>query len=133
MVFSIIFLEDKHNILLHLSIFYEYQQFFFQHYLFLDTNETSHVTTHATHSDLWPTLARSTSFFLVMLFNKMDKLFINWPNILKLIIILHRYHICTYNCKKIVDLKNEFLRFYFWRFIEVKQAITNEYTTYLIR
>ena len=100
MVFSIIFLEDKHNILLHLSIFYEYQQFFFQHYLFLDTNETSHVTTHATHSDLWPTLARSTSFFLVMLFNKMDKLFINWPNILKLIIILHRYHICTYNCKK---------------------------------
>jgi hypothetical protein len=35
----------------------------------------------------------------------MDKLFINWPNILKLIIILYRYHICTYNCKKIVDLK----------------------------
>ena len=28
MVLSIIFLEDKHNILLHLSIFYEYQQFF---------------------------------------------------------------------------------------------------------
>ena len=27
-VLSIIFLEDKHNILLHLSIFYEYQQFF---------------------------------------------------------------------------------------------------------
>jgi len=27
----------------------------------------------------------------------MDKLFINWPNILKLIIILHRYHIhCMY-------------------------------------
>ena len=25
---SIIFLEDKHKILLHLSIFYEYQQFF---------------------------------------------------------------------------------------------------------
>ena len=63
----------------------------------------------------------------------MDKLFINWPNILKLIIILYRYHICTYNCKKIVDLKNEFLRFYFWRFIEVKWTITIEYTTYLIR
>jgi nicotinic acid mononucleotide adenylyltransferase len=30
MVLSIIFLEDKHNILLHLSIFYEYQQFFQQ-------------------------------------------------------------------------------------------------------
>jgi hypothetical protein len=28
MVLSTIFLEDKHNILLHLSIFYEYQQFF---------------------------------------------------------------------------------------------------------
>ena len=28
MVLSIIFLEDKHNMLLHLSIFYEYQQFF---------------------------------------------------------------------------------------------------------
>ena len=28
MVWSIIFLEDKHKILLHLSIFYEYQQFF---------------------------------------------------------------------------------------------------------
>ena len=28
MVLSIIFLEDKHRIVLHLSIFYEYQQFF---------------------------------------------------------------------------------------------------------
>ena len=28
MVLSIIFLEDKHKILLHLKIFYEYQQFF---------------------------------------------------------------------------------------------------------
>jgi hypothetical protein len=28
MVLSIIFLEDKHTILLHLSILYEYQQFF---------------------------------------------------------------------------------------------------------
>jgi hypothetical protein len=28
MVLSIIFLEDKHKILLHSSIFYEYQQFF---------------------------------------------------------------------------------------------------------
>jgi hypothetical protein len=28
MVLSIIFLEDKYKILLHLSIFYEYQQFF---------------------------------------------------------------------------------------------------------
>jgi hypothetical protein len=29
MVLSIIFLEDKHKIVLHLTIFYEYQQFFF--------------------------------------------------------------------------------------------------------
>jgi hypothetical protein len=28
MVLSIIFLEEKHKILFHLSIFYEYQQFF---------------------------------------------------------------------------------------------------------
>jgi hypothetical protein len=35
MVLSIIFLEDKHKILLHLSIFYEYQQFFSTPYLFL--------------------------------------------------------------------------------------------------
>jgi hypothetical protein len=28
MVLSIIFLEDKHKIVLHLSIFYEYQQFY---------------------------------------------------------------------------------------------------------
>jgi hypothetical protein len=40
MVLSIIFLEDKHKILLHLSMFYEYQQFF-QHYVFLDTAPVS--------------------------------------------------------------------------------------------
>jgi hypothetical protein len=38
------------------------------------TNETSHVTTHATHSDPWPTLARSTRFFFIMLFNKIWKI-----------------------------------------------------------
>ena len=37
MVLSIIFPEDKHKVLLHLSIFYEYQQFFSTPYLFLDT------------------------------------------------------------------------------------------------
>ena len=40
MVLSIIFLEDKHNILFHLSIFYEYQVFSTP-YLFLDTAATS--------------------------------------------------------------------------------------------
>jgi hypothetical protein len=37
------------------------------------TNETSHVSTHATHSDLWPTLARSTSLFLICCYNKLCK------------------------------------------------------------
>ena len=69
MVLSIIFLEDKHKFVLHLSIFDEYQQFF-QHRICFSiqrpiTNETSHVITHATHSDPWPTLARSTSLFLI--------------------------------------------------------------------
>jgi paraquat-inducible protein B len=55
MVLSIIFLEDKQTMLLHLSIFYEYQQFV-QHPICFwiqtpITNETTHVTTHATHSD----------------------------------------------------------------------------------
>jgi len=52
MVLSIIFLEDKHKMLLDLSIFYEYQQFFQHRICFsiqppINTNETSHVTTHA--------------------------------------------------------------------------------------
>jgi hypothetical protein len=32
-------------------------------------NETSHVTIHATHSDPWPTLARSSSLFLICCLN----------------------------------------------------------------
>ena len=58
-------LEDKHKQLLHLSIFYEYQHFFQHRICFLVTNQTSHVTTYATYSDPWPTLARSTSLFLI--------------------------------------------------------------------
>jgi hypothetical protein len=42
MVLSIIFLEDKHKILLHLSIFYEYQQFF-QHRVKTPTGNFSDV------------------------------------------------------------------------------------------
>ena len=60
MVLSIIFLEDKHTILLHLSIFYEYQQFF-QHRICFSIQPPD-------YSDPWPKLARSTSFFLIMLF-----------------------------------------------------------------
>ena len=41
MVLSIIFLEDKHKILLHLSILYEYQQFFQRRICLLDTAATS--------------------------------------------------------------------------------------------
>jgi hypothetical protein len=61
MVLSIIFLEDKHNIVLHLSILYEYQQFF-QHRICFS------IQPHD-YSDPWPRLARSRSFFLLMFFN----------------------------------------------------------------
>jgi hypothetical protein len=53
--------EDKHQILLHLSIFYEYQQFF-QHRICFSIQPSD-------YGDPWHTLARSTSFFLIMLFN----------------------------------------------------------------
>jgi hypothetical protein len=62
MVLSIIFLENKHKIVLHLSIFYEYQQFF-QHRICFSIQPPD-------YSDPWPTLARSTSFFLIMLFKE---------------------------------------------------------------
>jgi hypothetical protein len=42
MVLSIIFLEDKHKILLHLSIFYEYQQFF-QHRICLSIQPPDYI------------------------------------------------------------------------------------------
>ena len=62
MVLSIIFLEDKHKIVLHLSIFDEYQQFF-QHRICFSIQPSD-------YSDPWPRLARSGSFFLILLFNK---------------------------------------------------------------
>ena len=61
MVLSIIFLEEKHEILLHLSIFYEYQQFF-QHRICFSIQPPD-------YSDPWPRLIRSSIFFLIMLFN----------------------------------------------------------------
>jgi hypothetical protein len=64
MVLSIIFLEDKHTILLHLSIFYEYQQFF-QHRICFSIQPPD-------YSDPWSILARSTSFFLIMLFKNIQ-------------------------------------------------------------
>jgi hypothetical protein len=42
MVLSIIFLEDKHKMLLHLSIFYEYQQIFFM-FVFKKYDRQNHV------------------------------------------------------------------------------------------
>jgi hypothetical protein len=54
--FCLSYFVDKHKILLHLSIFYEYQQFF-QHRICFSIQPPD-------YSDLWPTLARSTSFFL---------------------------------------------------------------------
>jgi len=60
MVLSIIFLEDKHNILFHLSIFYEYQQFF--------QNRICFSIQPPDYSDPWTRLTRPTSFFIIMLF-----------------------------------------------------------------
>ena len=65
MVLSIIFLEDKHKIVLHLSIFYEYQQLF-QHRICFSIQPPY-------YSDPWPTVARFTSFFLFMLFNQISE------------------------------------------------------------
>ena len=62
MVLSIIFLEDQHKMLLHLSIFYEYQQFV-QHRICFSIQPPD-------YSDPRPRLARPSSFFLIMLFNK---------------------------------------------------------------
>jgi hypothetical protein len=63
MVLSIIFLEDKHKIVLQLSIFYEYQQFF-QHRNCFSIQPPD-------YSDPWPTLVRSTIFFLIMFFKNL--------------------------------------------------------------
>jgi hypothetical protein len=77
MVLSIIFLEDKHKIVLHLSILYEYQQFF-QHRICFSIQPPD-------YSDPWPRLAGPSSFFLIRLFKYfiITKLFLtlepNWP------------------------------------------------------
>ena len=46
MVLSIIFLEDKHKMLLHLSILYEYQQFFQHRICFSIQPQLQHVNLH---------------------------------------------------------------------------------------
>ena len=119
MVLSITFLEDKHKIVLNLSILYEYQQFFQHRICFSIQPQLQLVTLHRNrryfvitlhtwfclsyffktnitfyciyqhfmsinsffqhricfsiqppdYSDPWLTLARSTSLFLIMLFN----------------------------------------------------------------
>ena len=63
MVLSIIFLEDKHKILQHLSMFYEYQQFF-QHHICFSIQPPD-------YSDPWPRLAHLSSFFLIRLLNQL--------------------------------------------------------------
>ena len=50
------------------------------------TNETSHVTTHATHSDPWPTLAHSTS--LLRLPNNVWRRIVFAPFLIIIIIII---------------------------------------------
>ena len=73
MVLSIIFLEDKHNILLHLSIFYEYQQFF-QHRICFSIQPPDYQWDKSrdyTCYSQWPVTHFSTfyQFILNMLFN----------------------------------------------------------------
>ena len=81
MVLSIIFLEDKHNILLHLSIFYEYQQFF-QHRICFSIQPPDYQwdksRDYACYSQ-WPVTHFSTfyKFILYMLFNHCQWL-VNW-------------------------------------------------------
>jgi hypothetical protein len=62
----------KQHFLLHLSIFYEYQQFC-QHRICFSIQPPD-------YSDRWPTLARSTSFFLIMLFKYIKIHFMKWGN-----------------------------------------------------
>ena len=90
MVLSIIFLEDKHKILLHLSIFYEYRQFF-QHRICFSIQPPD-------NSDLWPRLARSSSFFLIMLFKNHNlHLVVKWsiPNNFTFSITVTRFSFWT--------------------------------------
>jgi hypothetical protein len=57
------------KIVLHVSILYEYQQFF-QHPICFSIQPPD-------YSDPWPSLAHPSSFFLIRLFNKYVK-FLNW-------------------------------------------------------
>jgi hypothetical protein len=62
-----------------LSIVYEYQQFF-QHLICFS------IQSHATHSDPWPTLARSTSLFLICCYNYLHSYLLYFVEI---IFVLH--------------------------------------------
>jgi hypothetical protein len=72
MVLSIIFLEDKHNILLQLSILYEYQQFFQHPVCFSIQPQLQLVNLH-----------RNRRYFVIMV-NKIERLYVKslspWHN-----------------------------------------------------
>ena len=93
MVLSIRFCEDKHTHLLHLSICYEYQQFF-QHRICFSIQPPD-------YSDPWPTLARSTSFFLIMLFNYFFFLFVSFLSIFCFAVLLISYRYFIFRLFKI--------------------------------
>jgi hypothetical protein len=65
MVLSIIFLEDKHKILLYLSIFYEYQQFFQHRICFSIQSQLQLVNLH--RNPMCEVLGRNISDFYVNL------------------------------------------------------------------
>jgi hypothetical protein len=67
-----VFLEDKHKIVLHLSILYEYQQFC-QHRICFSIQPPD-------YSDPWPRLVHLSSFLLIRLLWKGPQQWKNWSN-----------------------------------------------------
>jgi hypothetical protein len=87
MVLSIIFLEDKHTILLHLSIFYEYQQFCPAMYLFIldKNNERPDWMTDLKHTDsAWLSKVTQVNSLSIYLYRETD-------TVLKKLLILIQY------------------------------------------
>ena len=95
---TIIFLEDKHKMLLPLSIFYEYQQFFQHRICFLIQPPD--------YSDPWPRLARSTSFFLIMLFKYSNEIPFSMELLSWVILFVGNWNHTLYRLKKALFLRH---------------------------
>ena len=93
MVLSIVFLEDKYKMLLHLSIFYEYQQFVQLRFCF--------SIQPPDYSDPCPTLTRSTSCFFILLFKYFFFLFVSFLFIFCVAVLLISYRYFIFRLFKI--------------------------------